>query len=121
MNQYEKYYMDQVNGHFNAPLFQKGYGTKGRGIGRMLRNFMRWITPLAQKHIFPKIESGAKYVGTNLVETLANVAKDTIKGENLNQAAKDRFQDLADDLKQKSEAVLEGKGSKNEKKKHIFT
>ncbi len=61
---------------------------KGRGIGRMLRNFMRWITPLAQKHIFPKIESGAKYVGTNLVETLANVVKDTIKGENLNQISR---------------------------------
>jgi hypothetical protein len=112
MSEYEKDYMDQVNGYFNAPLFQRGYGMKGRGIGRMLRNFMRWISPLARKHIVPKIEAGAKFVGTNLVETLANVAKDTIEGQNINDAAKDRFQDLADDLKQKTENVLQGNGVK---------
>jgi hypothetical protein len=112
MSEYEKYYMDQVNGYFNAPVFQRAYGMKGRCIARMLRNSMRWITPLARKHIVPKIEAGAKYVGTNLVETLANVAKDTIEGQNINDAAKDRFQDLADDLKQKTENVLQGNGVK---------
>jgi lipopolysaccharide biosynthesis glycosyltransferase len=32
--------------------------------------------------------------------------------QNINDAAKDRFQDLADDLKQKTENVLKGNGVK---------
>ena len=115
MNEYTKYYMDQAAGIFSAPQIQKGYGQRGRGIGRLLRNFMRWVTPLAQKHILPKIESGAKFLGNNIVDALSNTAKDAIQGHNLNEAAKGRFYDLVENVKEKTENTLEGKGIKNKK------
>lgn len=43
---------------------------------------MIWITPLAKKHVLSSIESGVKSVVTQIVNSLADFAKDTIGGKN---------------------------------------
>lgn len=43
--------MDQASGIFHGPSIQSGFGQKGNGLGRLLKNFMNWITPLAKKHL----------------------------------------------------------------------
>jgi hypothetical protein len=107
MNEYENYYSDQAKGIYRAPPIQRGYGQTGRGIGQMLNRFMQWITPLAKKHVLPAIESGAKYLGHNVVDSLSNVAKDTIEGKNIAEASKDRFEGLVQKIKRKVETTLD--------------
>ena len=44
--------------------------------------------------MLPAIQSGAKHLGNNVVDSLSNVAKDTIEGKNIAEASKDRFEGL---------------------------
>jgi hypothetical protein len=119
MSDFRDYYKKQAQGIFSGPLLQKGYGQRGRGIGKMLKNFMSWITPIAKQHILPKLETGAKYVGSNFVQSVANLAQDVIQGKNLNEAAKERYDDLVTTIKNKAIDKLEGRGFKNRKRTTI--
>ncbi len=120
MNDYHEYYSDQVKGIYRAPIVQRGYGQRGHGIGRLLRNFMQWITPLAKKHILPKIEDGAKYLGNKVVDSVSNFAKDTIEGKDIGESARDRYEGLVSAVKSKVENTLEGKGIKRIKNNKKF-
>ena len=120
MNDYHEYYSDQVKGIYRAPLVQRGYSQRGRGIGRLLRNFMQWITPLAKKHILPKIEDGAKFLGNKLVDSVSDFAKDTIEGKNVGESARDRYEGLVSAVKTKFENTLEGKGIKRKRNQKNF-
>ena len=55
-------------------MIQHGYGQNGKGIEKMLRNLMRWITPLARKHVLPSIQEGFKTVGNHVIDSVANFA-----------------------------------------------
>jgi hypothetical protein len=107
MSEYENYYSDQAKGIFRAPPIKKGYGQTGRGIGKMLTRFMQWITPLARKHLIPSLETGAKYLGHNIVDGISGIAKDTIEGKKIAEASKDRFEGLVQNLKRKVETTLD--------------
>lgn len=111
-----QYYVDQASGVFRGPVIQNGYGQKGAGIGQLLKKFMTWITPLAKKHVLPSIESGVKTVSTQLVNSIADFAKDTIDGKNYKEAANDRYQEAVNILKKKAEDKFEGKGLKRKPK-----
>ena len=115
MSDITKYYVDQASGIFHGPAIQNGYGQRGNGLGKLLKNFMSWITPLAKKHIVPRLESGAKTVGKNLVDAVSDFAKDTIEGKDVKDAANERYHEVVNVLKQKAEDKFEGKGLKRKK------
>ena len=68
---------------------------------------MQWITPLARKHLIPRLETGAKYLGHNIVDGISGIAKDTIEGKKIAEASKDRFEGLVQNVKRKVENTLD--------------
>lgn len=113
------YYVDQASGIFHGPMIQNGYGQKGAGVGRLLKKFMTWITPLAKKHVLPSITSGVKSVSNQIVNSLADFAKDTISGKNYKEAASDRYEEAVNNLKQQAEQKFEGNGIKRKRSSTI--
>jgi hypothetical protein len=119
---WEKYYLAQIGGEYNyfrGSNFQQGYGLnyqQGAGLGTMFRKFASWVVPIFKKHALPVIESGIKTVGKEALDSAADVAKDIISGKNLKEASSERLISAIDNLKQKAENKLQGKGIKRKKK-----
>ena len=97
---------------FRGPQIQKGYGQRGAGLGGLFKKFMKWIVPLANKHVLPIIETGAKNIGNQIVNSASNFARDTIDGKNIKESASKRYNEAVDNLKQKAESFLQGEGIK---------
>jgi hypothetical protein len=119
---WEKYYLAQIGGEYNyfrGSNFQQGYGLnyqQGAGLGTMFRKFASWVVPIFKKHALPVIESSIKTVGHEALNSAADVAKDLVSGKNLKEASSERLITAIDNLKQKAENKLEGKGIKRKKK-----
>jgi hypothetical protein len=119
---WEKYYLAQIGGEYNyfrGSNFQQGYGSnyqQGAVLGTMFRKFASWVVPIFKKHALPVIESGIKTVGQEALDSAADVAKDIISGKNLKEASSERLISAIDNLKQKAENKLQGKGIKRKKK-----
>lgn len=119
---WEKYYLAQIGGEYNyfrGSNFQHSYGLnyqQGAGLGTMFRKFASWVVPIFKKHALPVIESGIKTVGQEALDSAADVAKDIISGKNLKEASSERLISAIDNLKQKAENKLQGKGIKRKKK-----
>jgi len=118
---WEKYYLAQIGGEYNyfrGANFQPGYGLNyqhGAGLGTMFRRLASWVVPIFKKHALPVIESGIKTVGQEALDSAADVAKDLISGKNLKDASSDRLITAIENLKQKAENKLSGKGIKRKK------
>jgi hypothetical protein len=82
----------------------------------MFRKFASWVVPIFKKHALPVIESGIKTVDQEALDSAADVAKDIISGKNLKEASSERLISAIDNLKQKAENKLQGKGIKRKKK-----
>ena len=57
-----------VNYVFKGPMYQKGYG-----LGGYFRNFMKWMVPIAEKHILPHLKTWIKTIGQEALSTTNNI------------------------------------------------
>ena len=104
-----------VQNVFRGPMYQQGYG-----LGGYFKKFFRWLMPIAERHVMPHIKSGIETVGKQAVESASRIANDTISGRNIQEAAKEHVSQAIDNLKQKAEKTLSGKGVKKKKNKKII-
>lgn len=88
---------------------------RGQGLGGMFHKFFKWIVPLVKTHALPIVESSAKAVGEELVESSADVVTDVIHGQNLQESTQNRFGNAVTNLKRRAEQSLKGSGIKKKK------
>jgi hypothetical protein len=102
---------------YRGPVMQRGYG-----LGGTFRKFFNWIVPIVQKHALPAVESGLREVGRTAVSTVADIAKDTVAGRSIKEASEEHINRAVNQLKEKVENKLEGRGKKRKtnKKKIIL-
>ena len=104
------------NNIFRGAPYQRGYG-----LGGTFRRFFSWIIPLVKKHALPALESGAKEVGKTALSTIADIAKDVATGKKFKESAESRIDTAVDNLKEKAENLLNGKGINRRRKKKKVT
>lgn len=112
--------MNQAGGEYSVyrgSVYQKGYG-----LGGSFRKFFSWIIPLVKKHALPHIESGIKSLGKEALSTVSHIAKDVVAGKNIKESAEDRINTAIDNIKEKTDKALEGRGIKRKKnpKKYLI-
>ena len=87
-NPYEVYFVNQAKGKGysqlggSLPGFQGAQMQRGFGLGSLFRGFYRTALPFAK--------TGAKLLGTTLLDTGANIMKDVAKGRNLRKSVEKR-------------------------------
>ena len=87
-----------IGGVYRGILYQRGYGlgqynySDRHGLGFMdgLAGFARFI--------LPSVKNGLKYLGSQAVETVANIAQDAIAGNDIKNSAKRRVREAAQDI-----------------------
>lgn len=104
-----------VENVFRGPLYQRGYG-----LGGYFRKFFKWLIPIAEKHVLPQIKSGASVVGKQAIESLAEIAKDSVKGRNFKESFQERTNEAIENLRERADKSLSGKGKRKLKRKIIF-
>jgi hypothetical protein len=92
---------------FQGPLYQNGYG-----VGGYFKKFFRWIVPIAEKHLLPHLKSGAKEIGKHIIDASSNIARDVVKGRNINESTDEHINKAIDNLQQMAESKLSGSGIK---------
>ena len=122
VDDYLAYYKAQAGGeysYFKGSSFQDGYGglgglyiQNGRGLGGMFKKFASWIIPIVKKYAVPTFKTGAQAIGREALESASNVAKDILSGVNAKEALNNRLSKSVDNLKEKAENALEGRGIK---------
>ncbi len=122
---WNNYYLNQIGGDYNyyrGANFQRGYGLggyayqNGAGLGGMFRKFASWVMPLLRKHALPTLNSGAKAIGREALDSAADVAKDLISGRNFSESMNQRLGTAIDVLKEKAEKKLDGHGINRKRK-----
>ena len=101
-------------------MFSGGPCTNKVMVLEGIKKFFRWLMPIAERHVMPHIKSGIETVGKQAVESASRIANDTISGRNIQEAAKEHVSQAIDNLKQKAEKTLSGKGVKKKKNKKII-
>ena len=86
MNYYD-YYTNQ-NIYRGVPI-QRGYG-----FGSYFRKFMKWVVPIVKEHAMPTLKSAAKTVGSELISSVSNIARDALEGENLKKKRRNTFRPI---------------------------
>ena len=85
-NPYEAYFVNQAKGKGysqlggSLPGFQGAPMQRGFGLGSLFRGFYHTALPFAK--------TGAKLLGTTLLDTGANIMKDVAKSRNLRKSVK---------------------------------
>ena len=96
-----EYYTNQANYPvFHAMKFQRGYG-----LGGVFKRLFKWIMPIFKEKAMPIL----KTVGDSVIRGTANIAKDALKGRNVRESAKDRFEETLNELSDKA-GVMRGNG-----------
>ena len=113
-----EYYTNQANYPvFRSIKFQRGYG-----LGGVFKKLFKWIMPIFKEKAMPILRS----VGESVIKGTTNLAKDTLKGRNVRESAKDRFEETLNELSDKAGVMRgDGMGSMtntpiNNKKKRIL-
>lgn len=114
------YYSNQAQGNDNV---YKGVPLQaGFGLGSMFKRFFRAIIPYAKKYAAPV----AKTIGSEVVGSVTNMAKDLLAGKDFKESGKQRLNETVDNFNQKATSVLEkleqgqpkeGQGLKRKKKR----
>ena len=102
-----------VQNVFRGPMYQQGYG-----LGGYFKKFFRWLVPIAEKHVLPHVKSGLETMGKQAIDSVSNIAQDTIKGRNVSEAAQEHVSQALSNLKDKAEKKLRGEGIKRLKANH---
>ena len=120
-----EYYAAQAGGNYNfyrGSNYQQGYGLggyaiqHGSGLGGMFRKFASWVVPLLKKHALPTLQSSAKAIGREALDSVANVAKDIISGRDIKESVNQRLNTAIETLKEKAEKNIEGGRIKRKRK-----
>ena len=82
------YYIEQAGGSLDYNYYRGNVYQKGFGLGGTFRRFFKWVVPLIKTHAMPKIESGLKVVGRELLNSATNVATDVLNGKDFKDSAK---------------------------------
>ena len=105
------YYIEQAGGAdyntFKGSLYQRGYG-----MGGMFKRFFKWIIPILKKSATPLLTRAASALGSEAVSTVSNIAKDAYNGKPIGESIKQNANIAIDNLKNKVEKSLSGKGIK---------
>ena len=130
-----------MNRFYKGERYQKGFGLggvcrktskiqKGFGLGGLYKKFVNFVSPYLKKvkdFALPMLKSGAKTVGKEIVKTTSSIAKDLLAGRKakdsikqqipdsvdlLKSKAKQSFSKEIDNLNEKINTGLEGKGIK---------
>lgn len=104
----------------NYSVYRGAYMQKGYGLGGVFQKFFKWIVPVFQDHALPALERGAKSVGRETLSSIANIAKDVVEGRNLKDSVQEHTNSAIDNLKDKIENKLKGKGIKGRKRSKNF-
>jgi len=114
------YYRAQAGGDFNyfkGSRFQEGYGglggyriQRGKGLGSMFKKFASWVIPIVKKYAVPSLKSGAEALGREALQSASHVAKDLLSGVNVKESLNKRLSNSVDNLREKAERTLEGRG-----------
>jgi hypothetical protein len=113
---WNKYYMDQSGHGSDYSIYRGAYQQRGYGLGGAFRRFFKWIVPVFQQHALPVLESGAKTVGKEALNSISNIVKDVSAGKNVKESAQEHFNSAMDNLKEKAENALAGRGIKRKRK-----
>lgn len=93
-----RYYTDQArNGQtsfYSGPIYQKGGGQRGGGIGSFLSGLFRQILPVLKK--------GTVAVGREIINSGSNLVRDIRNNENPQNALKRRSTEAVTNLAKKS-------------------
>ena len=95
---------------FRGQVYQQGYG-----LGGYFKKFFRWLVPIAEKHIMPHVKSGLETVGKQAVQSVANIAQDTLKGRDIREAAKEHATEAIENIKTYAEKKIRGEGIKRKR------
>jgi hypothetical protein len=89
---FNSYYMNQASGNdnvFRGSAFQRGYG-----LGGAFRRFFSWVMPILKQNLQPHIGN----IGKEIVNGVSNFTTDAIKGKDLEESAKQHFQQAVKNL-----------------------
>jgi len=111
------YYAEQAGGGYDFNVFRGASYQRGYGLGGSFRSFFRWLVPIFKEHALPLLKSGAQEVGKEAVSSITNIAKDAVNGRNVKEAASEHLSSAMDNLKNKVNKKLSGKGIKRRKKR----
>lgn len=98
---------ENIGNVYKSILYQRGYGfdrevdyhaTYGLGFADSLQGFIRLVAPM--------FKTGLKYLGSQAVNTAANIAQDVISGANVKEAAQKRVTHAAGEIFAKAPEVL---------------
>ena len=76
-------------GFFRGAPYQKGYG-----LGGLLSRFVNWVTQFfnrAKGNLLPILKSTPQSVGSEVVNSAANIAKDIIQGKDAKATAEEHI------------------------------
>jgi hypothetical protein len=97
---FKNYYLQQADGnYFRGAAFQRGYG-----LGGAFRRFFSWFVPILKDNAYPVL----KNAGKNLLQSVTDIAKDTISGQDFEESSKNR-------IKEGFERIQSGKGYKRKR------
>lgn len=105
-------YYQRGGGGADDHIFRGYPYMQGYGLGANFRRFFRWIVPLVQKHAVPALKSGVTEVGKSALGAISELARDAANGRNIKEAADERINTAVQEIKQKIEKKLEGRGKK---------
>lgn len=80
---FAKYYQSQAKGE-ELPVYKGRSYMRGYGFGNVFRKFFRWISPIVKENALPVL----KNIGKEGLRTAANIATETIDGEDFTKSAK---------------------------------
>lgn len=98
---------ENIGNVYKSVLYQRGYGldhkiyyhqTYGLGFADTLQGLIRLVAPV--------FKSGLRYLGSQAVNTAANIAQDVISGSNVKEAAKTHVTNTAGEIFAKAPEAL---------------
>ena len=106
-----------VQNVFKGPMYQQGYG-----LGGYFKKFFRWLVPIAEKHVLPHVKSGLQTLGKQAIDSVSDIAHDTLKGKNVRESVEERTFEAIENIKNRAEKRLRGEGIRkaSKKRKIIF-
>ena len=72
--------------------------------------------PIIKKYAIPTLNSGANAVAREALDSASKVAKDLLLGVNAKEALNNRLSQSVDNLREKAEKKLDGRGIKRQNK-----
>jgi hypothetical protein len=109
--------------YFKGPYSQAGYGRGGMNGAGWWSNLFKWFKPIASKVMEvakPVLKEGARVIGNEGINTVANITKDAIAGKDFVSSAREHASNASTNLHEKALTALnnaiKGTGRKRKRK-----